>query len=316
MDIITLITILSGIAGVIGLIYVLVIGQRSIPEWFRERRRKRTDQESKRITTPETTGQVIKTKKDLLPYKQYVGLARGFWGFSETSYIDIVCSEIPEEERPYFADPRDRNYLRYAKFADLDSLMYVRTKIAQVYPELHIRDFSPSEYFDTHTKGLIIVGGPAWNSKFREFQWQLPFYFISKPVGEDEELIIDNIPDCVFLPTWDENKELIKDISIFVRVYVEKEVPVFLIGGCLTFGVLGASKCFFDRSIGPSNIEYMENLVGVNDFISVFETYRVGGFVVTADLSAREPLIVLKRSRGAHKFEAVVENVDNYRSKK
>ena len=34
-------------------------------------------------------------------------LAR-FWRMSSGSTIDIVCSEIPEEERPEFASPRDR----------------------------------------------------------------------------------------------------------------------------------------------------------------------------------------------------------------
>jgi hypothetical protein len=51
---------------------------------------------------------------------------RRFWRLSAHTHVDIVCSEIPESERPTFASPHDRNYLRYAKFADLDTLIYVR----------------------------------------------------------------------------------------------------------------------------------------------------------------------------------------------
>ncbi|WP_327118887.1 hypothetical protein OHB12_11740 [Nocardia sp. NBC_01730] len=35
--------------------------------------------------------------------------------------VDIVGSEIPASECPDYASPSDRNYLRYAKFADLDT---------------------------------------------------------------------------------------------------------------------------------------------------------------------------------------------------
>lgn len=243
-------------------------------------------------------------------------ILRKFWKFSEESNIDIVCSEIPEAERHYFADPQDRNYLRYAKFADLDSLIYIRTSIAQLFPRIVIRDFSPSEYYDTHTKGLVVIGGPPWNLKFREFQSQLPFHFIPKPLGEDDPLNIHLIDDCLFLPTWRKKGELLKDISIFVRTQVERDVHVLLIGGCLTFGVLGASKCFLDSNVGATNAKYVENLVEGGDFISVFETPRIGGFVQTPDFSSRTPLVILKRDKKSDKFEVVLKNIDGYKGKK
>src|SRR5439155_5995245 len=92
-----------------------------------------------------------------------------FWGLSDTSRVDIVCSEIPEGERPEFASPHHRNYLRYAKFADLDSLFYVRTRLTQACPGVTIRDFSPSEHYDVDTDRLVVIGGPRWNAKYREF---------------------------------------------------------------------------------------------------------------------------------------------------
>lgn len=299
MDPITIITILSGFAGIIGLLYLLFVGQRSIPEWWRDFKKNRLEKAEKKDE-----------EEKFLPYKQYVNITRKFWKFPEQAYLDILCSEIPEEERHYFANPKDRNYLRYAKFADLDSLIYIRAGIAQVFPQLHVRDFSPSEYYDTHTEGLIVIGGPAWNPKYGEFQTQLPFHFISKPVGEDEILIIETLKGCAFKPTWDKNKELIKDISIFARIHIEKEIPVYLIAGCLTHGVLGAAKCFLDRKLGPSNINHIERWANGDDFVSVFETFKVGGFVATPDLSAKEPLVVL-RKKGLN-FDVVVANTVGY----
>jgi hypothetical protein len=110
---------------------------------------------------------------------------RSFWRLAPDATVDVVCSEIPEPERPSFASPGDRNYLRYAKFADLDSLIYVRTRLAQACPDVTVRDFSPSEHFSTDADSLIVIGGPPWNAKFREFLPQLPFYFESHPLGED-----------------------------------------------------------------------------------------------------------------------------------
>jgi hypothetical protein len=62
---------------------------------------------------------------------------RAFLQLPPGGRVDIVCSEIPPEERPAYAEPSDRNYLRYAKFADLDSLIYVRSQLAQTWPTLH-----------------------------------------------------------------------------------------------------------------------------------------------------------------------------------
>ena len=85
---------------------------------------------------------------------------RRFWRVPRRSRMDIVCSEIPEEELPPFAFPTDRNYLRYAKFADLDSFVYARTRLTQIGPDIHMRDFTPSEYRDTEADLLLVIGGP------------------------------------------------------------------------------------------------------------------------------------------------------------
>lgn len=240
-------------------------------------------------------------------------MLRDFWGFQPYSQVDIVCAEIPENERHYFADPNDRNYLRYAKFADLDTLIYVKTNIAQLFTHVHLRDFSPSEYLDTNTLGLVVIGGPPWNSTFREFQSQLPFHFIPRPLGEDDPLCVHALKNCLFHPVWSTNKNLLHDISLFVRIRIQKGVPIFLIGGCLTFGVLGAAKCFLDNVTGVANVEYIESLVDGRDFVLVFETERIGGFVKTTDLCHRKPLVLLLRDEMNEPFKLLVDNSQSYR---
>jgi hypothetical protein len=233
---------------------------------------------------------------------------RLFWGLSLTGNIDLVCSEIPEEERHYFADPADRNYLRYAKFADLDSLIYVRTRVAQLFPTATIRDFSPSEYFDTNTNGLIVIGGPPWNSAFREFQSQLPLHFVARPLGEDDPLHVEAIGDCFLYPTWDNKNRLLRDISVFAKVHVQADTHVFLLGGCLAFGVLGAARAFLDPLTADNNIGFVQELAGDRDFVVVFESSRIGGFLRSSDFPVTPPLVVLAKSLKSGQFEAVLDN--------
>lgn len=233
-------------------------------------------------------------------------LAR-FWRLSPGSTVDVVCSEIPEEERPEFASPSDRNYLRYAKFADLDSLVYVRTRVLQALPTVSIRDFSPSEYYDAGTDALVVIGGPPWNAKFREFQPQLPFFFEPHPLGEDDPLVVPLLGDRKLGPLWTPRSELLSDIAVFVRLTLSQGTTVFLLGGCLTLGVLAAAKCFLQGERGAANARYITDLVDERDFVLITEAARLGGITDVADLARSTPLVLLARGADDH-FEVLVDN--------
>jgi len=161
-----------------------------------------------------------------------------------------------------------------------------------------------------------VIGGPPWNSKFREFQAQLPFHFVPRPLGQDDPLCIHAIDNVFFLPTWGQGGNLVKDISIFAKIHIERDVPVFLIAGCLTFGVLGAAMSFLDRQVAVPNIEFLRNYVKGNDFIAVFETHRVGGFVVPTRFSSTKPLVLLGRVEQANEFQIALENASEYQKPK
>ncbi|WP_158889086.1 hypothetical protein [Amycolatopsis anabasis] len=236
---------------------------------------------------------------------------RAFWRLSGEARVDIVCSEIPENERPEYASPADRNYLRYAKFADLDTLMYLRTRFAQLAPTVTIRDFAPSEYYDTQADVLVVVGGPPWNATYREFLPQLPFYFEPHPLGEDDPLVVPDLHGLTLGPRWTERQELLEDLAVFTRLTLAHGTTVFLLGGCLTLGVLGAARCLLEAERGARSVGYLTEQVGDDDFVLVTEARRVGGITDVADLTMVHPLLLLAR-RNNNPFRVAVDNTDRY----
>ncbi|WP_280267584.1 hypothetical protein [Nocardia wallacei] len=222
---------------------------------------------------------------------------RDFWHLRPGVRVDIVCSEIPGDERPEYASPADRNYLRYAKFADLDTLIFVRTRLAQEAPTAVVRDFAPSEHYDTHADVLIVIGGPPWNAKYREFVPQLPFHFEPHSLGEDDPLVVPDLENLTLSPRWTPRGELIEDLAVFTRLTL-RGTTVFLLGGCLTLGVLGAARSLLDPDCGPRNADYLTSRVGGDDFVLVTEARRVGGITDIADLTTVDPLLLLSRGIG------------------
>lgn len=237
---------------------------------------------------------------------------RTFLQLPPRARVDIVCSEMPPEERPSFADPQDRNYLRYAKFADLDSLIYLRSRLSQSFPDLTIRDFSPSEYNDTSADALFVLGGPPWNATFRQFQAQLPFYFEPHPLGHDDPLVVPQLGEQRFGPAWAPDAVLLSDISVIVRLTFGGGLRVFLMAGCLTLGVLGAAKCFLDAGRGRRNADVVSGLAGERDFVLVTESTRVAGITDVAKLAAGGPLLLLVRGDDGQ-FTVAADNSRRHR---
>ncbi|WP_322753062.1 hypothetical protein [Frankia sp. Cas3] len=236
---------------------------------------------------------------------------RAFWRLSHGSRVDIVCSEIPANERPEYASPADRNYLRYAKFADLDTLIYLRTRFAQLAPTVTIRDFAPSEYYDTQADVLVVVGGPPWNAKYREFLPRLPFFFEPHPLGEDDPLVVPGLKGLVLGPRWTERHELLEDLAVFTRLTLAQGTTVFLLSGCLTLGVLGAARCLLEAERGARSFRYIAEHVGDADFVLVTEARRIGGLTDVADLTMVSPLLLLAR-RNNDPFAVHVDNSGRY----
>lgn len=204
-----------------------------------------------------------------------------FWGISSRHRVDIVCSELPAKIQPYYANPRDRNYLRYAKFADLDSLVYVRTRLAELFPHCYVRDFSASEYSDSHADHLIVLGGPDWNKKAGEFQEYLPIKFFWDEDKKETFLTVDDEP---MYPKWSPSNSLICEYAMFARLRLRQGLTVSLMWGCLTYGVLGATHCFLDPTVVQANVEFVESVIGTPSFAILTTIREFGGIVQPPDL--------------------------------
>jgi hypothetical protein len=228
---------------------------------------------------------------------------RRFWNISGKQRVDIVCSELPVADRPYYANPRDPNYLRYAKFSDLDSLVYLRTRLAETFPGCFVRDFSASEYFDSQADHLLVLGGPDWNSKMGEFQEHLPIKFFW---NEEKQKTGVEMEDRHLYPEWSDGGSLICDYAMFARLEFRHGLTVSLICGCLAYGVLGASHCFLDPSVARSNLEFFGSVFGRSNFAVLMKIQDIGGIAQPPDL--RTDCVAAYRS--VSEFSFVFERIE------
>lgn len=243
-------------------------------------------------------------------------LAR-FWGLRPSAQVNIVCSEIPEFQRPPFAHPQDRNYVRYARFADLDSLIYVRTSLACLNGDTPVRDYASSEYHEPHDSQadrehvLIIVGGPPSNATYRQFQRHLPGGFELHAEGEDRSLLVPTL-GLTLRPHWTPDQELVEDLAVFARLTFARGLTVFLLAGCLAFGVLVAAQCFLHRELGARNVRYAHNHAGGDDFILLTEARRFGDITDVPDFATVGPLLLMSRRNKNDPYTALVDNSSRY----
>ena len=277
----------ASICTIIALAYTLLVGQRTLPELVSNegRRRKR--------------------------YFKYTERIRTFWSFGNQSTLDLVCSSIPSEDTPDFANPSHRNYLRYAKFADLDTLILLHISLARLFPGLIIRDFTSEEHLGHDSENVVIIGGPPWNDKSRNLQAYLPYSFIEKPLGEDDPLVVHHLPNHIFCPKWSKTGDLFSDISLIARLRYGDCRSIFILAGCLTTGVLGAAKSILTGTEAFANIDFITHRVGDADFVLVFETRRHAGMISSHSFATRPPLVLMKKTKS--EYELIEENASDYR---
>ncbi|MGQ0776561.1 MAG: hypothetical protein ACT4NY_19400, partial [Pseudonocardiales bacterium] len=112
-------------------------------------------------------------------------------------------------------------------------------------------------------------------------------------------------------PRWTERQELLDDLAVFTRLTLAQGTTVFLLGGCLTLGVLGSARCLLEAARGARSVRYVTEQVGHADFVLVTEARRIGGITDVADLTMVNPLLLLAR-RNNEPFTAVVDNSGRY----
>jgi hypothetical protein len=233
-------------------------------------------------------------------------LLQDFWGVSKSNRFHIICPEIPVAFRTKFASSEDTNYLRYSKFADIDSLVYVKVHLKAIDHNSTITDFTSGEYYQSIEECQVVIGGPAWNRISKEYQKILPTKFEDGGDGNDDPLVIrDGGERTIYLPKQ-ENGSLIFDMSLFARLRHGLKERVYLLSGCRTLGVMGASKAFLAEDSAPDNIKFISKLVGDSDFVVVFKTKPFYGTVSTINLNEDSIEVLFVLDESTSKFERVI----------
>jgi hypothetical protein len=113
-------------------------------------------------------------------------------------------------------------------------------------------------------------------------------------------------------PHWTPDQELVEDLAVFTRLTFARGLTVFLLGGCLTFGVLVAAQCFLHRELGARNARYVQNHAGNDDFILVTEARRFGDITDVPDFATVGPLLLMSRHNKNAPFTVLIDNSGRY----
>ena len=232
---------------------------------------------------------------------------RQLWAIDDGTSVDVICSEIPDQDRPAFAKYDHPNYLRYAKFADLDSLVYVHNICATCVPGIKVRDYGASEAIAEHANA-ILIGGAAWNSRVRRLQEFMPVKFVDGKHDETDSLLVE-VPGLklIFETVFTPFGVATSDYFVFARLRPDGTSRLLFFGGGLTHGVLGGIKTFDRSAKGLSNAEFLRSTVAdAAEMIVVGRVHHHDGYLKVPDFTRTKPCLVLRRDDPEFQFTPVV----------
>lgn len=209
------------------------------------------------------------------------------WHHKRSDKLIVVCSELPPEHLPPFANTTNANYIRLSRYADTDAFFLMYTTLTALgYENLSHR--SGNESAIDFKQSLIIIGGVAWNRVTRVMMelLDLPYKQQRKPEGDAdiftmpdgdvaEPVVIEGAPG-------EEVPEVVQDIGLFVRTKnpTNPERDVTLCSGVFTHGVLGAVMAFTDADVAEENETTIRQKLGeVDNFAALFSVKIVAGRV-------------------------------------
>lgn len=221
---------------------------------------------------------------------------KNLWGLADETAVDVICSEIPTEMRPDYTHHGHPNYLRYAKFADLDSLIFVHELLASEFPTARVRDYGATESIAQHDKG-ILIGGAAWNSRVQRIQHCLPFKFVDAANPETDSLVVEiGEKRWLFESVFDGSGLAVSDYYTFARFSPDGRSCLLLFGGGLTHGVLGGIKSLAHIHPGPTNALYLSKwLVPKAEIIVIGRIHHRDGYLKAQEFPLSPPCLVLQR---------------------
>jgi nucleoside 2-deoxyribosyltransferase len=172
---------------------------------------------------------------------------KALWGLEGSPQITVASSKIPgAEQAQTFED-----YVQLRDFGDLDALEVIQETLIRLYPEatidlVHAKTEGglPTGWENGH---LVVLGGPDVNPLVRTFYEYSPvaYYYGQKY----EELAISDPSTKRLLKTKftvTGGEERAEDWGYFLKraMPMNPQTKLIIIGGCHTWGTLGAAQTF------------------------------------------------------------------------
>lgn len=217
--------------------------------------------------------------------------ANEIWHHDRTERVYVVAPELPSEERAWFAQRDSPNYVRLARYGDLDAFFEIFVALTRMgYHNLSHR--SANEGGIGSSQNLVLIGGPVWNPITRTFLHLLPLPILQtmQPPGKPDVFTKSDGTQVkpTVLELGDGHEQVIEDIGFFVRATNPNNphTDVTICSGVYTHGVLGAVRAFINPEVAGENIAVIRDQLGqTNSFAVLFNVNVIGGRVVTPRLA-------------------------------
>jgi transcriptional regulator with XRE-family HTH domain len=194
------------------------------------------------------------------------GPRSALWHFQDPIAVSIVCSDAVDP--PAYSDPSHLNYIRSARYADLDALVEVYAQVKADNPTRMIRILPTARLVqDFALNHLIIIGGAASDAASL-FAQEIPVPAAEEIRGTDP---VTHLFRCTvgdeareFMSSRDDEGNLVQDVGLIARGPhpIIPGATVTLLSGITSRGVHGAALCFIDSHVRDTNERYLQNAFG------------------------------------------------------
>jgi hypothetical protein len=181
-----------------------------------------------------------------------------FWAFGGSAGVHLVFPELDKAERIRQGELHSRDHIRLAKFADLDTLLELRSFFARFFPRVPVGDCTWPETSEAILRSDVVnVGGPYYNKLTAQLLARMnsPLGQVLSPPGTPDSLT-DYVTKTTYAPQY--SGDLVTcDYGLFLSGVNPNNADrrLTIITGVLTHGVLGACRAFTDPGEAPRNVE-------------------------------------------------------------
>lgn len=214
------------------------------------------------------------------------------WHHDREEKLFVVAPELPATERAPFAQQDSPNYVRLARYADLDAFFEMFVALTRMeYHNLSHR--SANEGGIGSARNLVLIGGPSWNTITRGFLHLLRLPITQRPEPSGSPDFFVKSDGTRALPTvlgqGTDQEQVVEDVGLFVRAANPNNpnTDITICSGIFTHGVLGAVRLFTNPRVAGENTEVIRERLGqTTNFAVLFRVNVIGGRVATPRLPA------------------------------